>query len=77
MLPGSEASTEEKNERAQAAYNTDILAAWIDGLFGNSSWRAVSLDGKTLCGTAKKKKTPGVRLLAAYRRRAAPPRPES
>jgi len=65
MLPGSEASTEEKNERAQAAYNTDILAAWIDGLFGNSSWRAVSLDGKTLCGTAKKKnarRTPAGRL---------------
>lgn len=44
-----------------------ILAAWIDGLLGNYSWRAVSLDGKTLCGSAKKKtEAPGVHLLTAY-----------
>ena len=44
-----------------------IIAEWIDGLVGNRSWRAVSIDGKTLCGSAKKKtEAPGVHLLSAY-----------
>ena len=45
----------------------EVFAAWIDGLVGNRSWRAVSFDGKTLCGSAKKKtEAPGVHLLSAY-----------
>lgn len=44
-----------------------ILAEWIAGLVGNTSWRAVSIDGKTLRGSAKKKtEAPGVHLLSAY-----------
>lgn len=44
-----------------------LLAAWIDELLGHSRWRAVSLDGKTLRGSARKKvEAPGVHLLSAY-----------
>lgn len=44
-----------------------LLAAWIDELLGHQRWRAVSLDGKTLRGSARKKvEAPGVHLLSAY-----------
>jgi hypothetical protein len=44
-----------------------VIAAWIDGLLGQHAWRAISIDGKTLCGSAKKKaEVPGVHLLSAY-----------
>lgn len=45
----------------------EILGKWIAGLLGESSWRAISIDGKTLRGSAKKKiEAPGVHLLSAY-----------
>jgi len=49
-----------------------VLAAWIGGLAGGRSWREssqrqIAIDGKTLCGSAKKKtEAPGVHLVSAY-----------
>ncbi len=44
-----------------------VFAAWIDGMVGSRSWRTVSIDGKTLRGSARKKADiPGIHLLSAY-----------
>lgn len=45
----------------------EILGKWIDGLLDDDSWRTISIDGKTLRGSAKKKtEAPGVHLISAY-----------
>lgn len=45
----------------------EVIGKWIDGLLGDDSWRTISIDGKTLRGSAKKKiEAPGIHLLSAY-----------